>query len=167
MNKLIINNVKKIRSFLFTYLAKQTCNNFVSIKANGYTRLTNKTMCGKNVNFNGCIVYGKGKVSIGDNFHSGKGVKMITQVHNYNGNSIPYDNTYIIKDILIEDNVWLGMDVTILGGVKIGEGVIVQAGSVVVADLPKYSIVGGHPAKVFSERSIIHYNECKINKKFH
>lgn len=92
---------------------------------------------------------------------------MITQVHNYNGNSIPYDNTNIIKNILIEDNVWLGMDVTILGGVKIGESVIVQAGSIVVADSPKYSIAGGHPAKVFSERNIIHYNECKTNAKFH
>ena len=108
------------------------------------------------MNFNGCIIYGKRYVNNRRNFHSGNGVKMLTETHNYNGKSIPYDNTYLIKDIIIEDNVWLGMDVTILAGAKIGKGIIVQAGSVVVADLPKYSIVGGHPAKVFSQRSIIH-----------
>lgn len=92
---------------------------------------------------------------------------MITEVHNYNGVSIPYDNTYIIKDICIEDNVWLGMDVTVLSGVRIGEGVIVQAGSVVVKDLPKYSIAGGHPAIVFGERDKSHYDKCKKNKLYH
>lgn len=35
------------------------------------------------------------------------------------------------------------------GGVTIGEGAIIQAGSVVVSDIPKYAIAGGSPAKVF------------------
>lgn len=93
---------------------------------------------------------------------------MITQIHNYdNGKKIPYDDTYIYKDIIIEDNVWLGSRVIILGGVTIGEGSIIQAGSVVVKDIPKYAIAGGHPAKVFKYRDIEHYEKLKMGNKFH
>lgn len=71
-------------------------------------------------------INGGGKVTIGDNFHSGPGCMMITQNHNYDkGTKIPYDSTYILKDISIGDNVWLGSRVIILGGVKIGEGAII------------------------------------------
>src|SRR5690606_19187142 len=48
----------------------------------------------------------------------------------------PYDDTYLVRDIVIEDNVWLGSRVIVLGGVRIGEGAIVQAGAVVVKDVP-------------------------------
>jgi acetyltransferase-like isoleucine patch superfamily enzyme len=107
-------------------------------------------------------------VKIGDNFHSGRNCLMISQNHNFNqGNKIPYDNTYICKDIEIEDNVWFGDRVIVLGGVKIGEGAIIQAGSVVVSSIPKYGIAGGHPAKVFSQRDIKHYEALKDQCKFH
>jgi acetyltransferase-like isoleucine patch superfamily enzyme len=93
---------------------------------------------------------------------------MITQNHNYDhGTMIPYDDTYIFKDIHIEDNVWLGNRVIILGGVTIGEGAIIQAGSVVVKNIPKYAIAGGHPATVFKYRDIKHYEKLKSAKKFH
>ena len=93
---------------------------------------------------------------------------MITQIHNYdNGNAIPYDNTYILKDINIEDNVWIGDRVLILAGVTIGEGAIIQAGSVVVKNIPKYAIAGGHPAEVFSYRDKDHYEQLKAEGKFH
>ena len=123
---------------------------------------------GNNVNFNGMIIGGLGMVKIGDNFHSGTNCLMLTDFHNYDtGTKIPYDSTYISKDIIIEDNVWLGSRVIILGGVKIGEGVIIQAGSVVVKDIPKYGIAGGHPAKVFKYRNIEHYEKLKKQKRFH
>jgi acetyltransferase-like isoleucine patch superfamily enzyme len=117
--------------------------------------------------FNGMEINGGGKVTIGDNFHSGPGCMMITQNHNYDkGTKIPYDSTYILKDISIGDNVWLGSRVIILGGVKIGEGAIIQAGSVVVSDIPKYGIAGGHPAKVFKYRNAKHYEELKAKNAF-
>ena len=55
----------------------------------------------------------------------------------------------------------------ILPGVKISEGSIIQAGSVVVNDIEKYAIAGGHPAKVFKYRDIEHYERLKSEKKFH
>jgi acetyltransferase-like isoleucine patch superfamily enzyme len=113
-------------------------------------------------------VSGGGKVTIGDNFHSGPECLFISQNHNFdNGNAVPYDSTYIYKDIEIECNVWLGSRVIVLGGVKIGEGAIVQAGSCVVGDIPAYAIAGGHPAKVFGQRDIEHYKKLKAEGKFH
>ena len=67
---------------------------------------------------------------------------------------------------MIEDNVWLGQNITILQGVKIGEGAIIQAGSVVVSDIPACSIEGGHPAKVFKKRNEEHYYKLKQEESF-
>ena len=50
--------------------------------------------------------------------------------------------------IVIEDHVWVGMNVIILKGVTIGEGAIIAAGSVVNKDVPAHCLVGGVPAKV-------------------
>ena len=54
-------------------------------------------------------------------------------------------------NITIEDDVWVGMDALILGGVTIGKGAIVAARSVVTKNVPPYTIVGGIPAKKIGE----------------
>mgnify|MGYP005847407977 CR=1 FL=1 len=160
--------VKLFLTLFYTFIAKLTLRRFTTnFKANFYTRLTPRTSLGKNVNFNGMKILGNGNVSIGDNFHSGFGCIIMTHNHNYEGDEIPYDDTIIIGDVIIEDNVWFGINVTVLPGVTIGEGAIIQAGSVVVSDIPKYAIAGGHPAKVFKYRNIEHYQYLKSQKKFH
>lgn len=136
-------------------------------KVNFLTIVNNKTTLGNNFNSNGLTVVGKGGVVIGDNFHCGFGCVLITENHNHNGTAIPYDNTYVIKDTYIGDNVWLGINVIILPGVTVGEGAIIQAGSVVVKDIPAYAIAGGHPATPFSQRNIGHYSQLKAEGKFH
>ena len=104
---------------------------------NGQINLTQNTRLGNNVNFNGLIVRGGGELDIVDNFHSGPDCLILTRNHNYDdGSKIPYDDTYIQKKIIIGDNVWLGARVTIILGVTIGEGAIIQAGSTVVNDIP-------------------------------
>lgn len=50
-------------------------------------------------------------------------------------------------DIVVSDDVWIGMNAIICSGVKIGQGAIVAAGSVVAKNVEPYSIVGGNPAK--------------------
>ncbi len=61
------------------------------------------------------------------------------------------------KTILAND-VWLGANVIIPGGIQIATGTIVAAGSVVVKDVPPYAVVGGNPARIiryrFSEEQI-------------
>lgn len=54
--------------------------------------------------------------------------------------------------ILIEDDVWIGYGSKILSGVKIGQGAVVGAGSVVTKDVPPYAIVGGTPAHIIKYR---------------
>lgn len=55
-------------------------------------------------------------------------------------------------DTVLEDAVWLGMRSLILPGVRIAEGAVVAAGSVVVKDVPAYAVVGGNPARVIRYR---------------
>jgi len=156
------------RLFYRFKIAKQAAKVGSGLKVNENSKVSSRTFLGDNVNFNGMKIRGNGKVVIGNNFHSGEDCLMITQVHNYdNGKAIPYDNTYISKDIFIEDNVWIGSRVIILGGVTIGEGAIIQAGSTVVNGIPKYAIAGGHPAKVFKYRDLKHYLALKEKQKFH
>ena len=158
---------KSRRQRFFTKIIKKQVSEFGSdLKVNGMCRLNKSVILKNNVNLNGIEVQGFGKVIIGNNFHSGKEILLITQNHNWkNANAIPYDDEYILTNITIENNVWIGSRVTIIGNVRIGEGAIVQAGSVVVTDVPPLSIVGGHPAVVFSKRDEEHYNKCKKEQK--
>lgn len=136
-------------------------------KANAYVRVTRNTYIGEHSNFNGMAISGSGRVIIGSWFHSGKDIHIITDVHNYEGEAIPYDTADIIKDVMIEDFVWIGSHVIILGGVYIGEGAIIQAGAVVVHDIPSYAIAGGNPATVFKHRDKEHFIRLKEEGKFH
>jgi len=159
----------KIKRPVYSSIVKLRASKVGSnLKVNAKSTVSKNTVLGQNVNFNGVKISGIGNVTIGDNFHSGPECIMISQNHNYDkGRAIPYDDTYIAKDIVIEDNVRIGSRVIILGGITIGEGAIVQAGSVVVSNIPKYGIAGGHPAKVFKYRDKEHYEALKEQRKFH
>ncbi len=54
--------------------------------------------------------------------------------------------------IIVDDDVWIGDRCTILSGVTLGQGAVIGAGSVVVRDVPPYSVVAGNPAKVVKYR---------------
>lgn len=73
------------------------------------------------------------------------------------------------RDIIIDDDVWIGINAIILGGVHIGTGSVIGAGSVVTKDVPPYAIVGGNPAKViryrFTEEEIKTHTEILERKK--
>ncbi len=61
-------------------------------------------------------------------------------------------NLPVKGDIVVGNDVWFGYDSFIKGGVTIGNGTIIAAKSVVVKDVPAYSIVAGNPAKVVKMR---------------
>ena len=51
------------------------------------------------------------------------------------------------KDVIVEEDVWIGCNVTLLSGAHIGRGSIVAAGAVVAKSTPPYAVIGGVPAK--------------------
>lgn len=166
--KTMSNARKRIKSLWWTSLVKRKCKSYGSnLKANGKTNVTRNTVLGNNVNFNGMKIVGGGEVKIGNYFHSGSDCLIISQNHNYEGTEIPYDSTNIVKEVFIEDFVWLGDRVIVLAGSHIGEGAIIQAGSVVCGDIPAYGIAGGHPARVFKYRDIDHFKSLKEQGKYH
>lgn len=63
-------------------------------------------------------------------------------------------------NIIIQNDVWIGAKSTIMSGVKISNGSVVGAGSVVTKDVPPYAIVAGNPAKVVKYR----FTEEQIEK---
>lgn len=160
---------RTFRRQYYTRRVQRQCLSFKDpLRVNGPSRVTNKTQLGRNVNFNGMEIKGAGQVRIGDNFHSGPGCVIITSFHRYEGaESVPYDTHNIDKNVVIENNVWLGDRVIILGGVTLGEGCIIQAGSVVVSDIPCCAITGGHPAKVFKHRDEDKYRRLVATGRFH
>ena len=52
-----------------------------------------------------------------------------------------------VRPVVIHDNVWIGIRSIISPGVTIGEGSVVSAASVVLADVPPYTVVAGNPAR--------------------
>lgn len=76
-------------------------------------------------------------------------------------------NVGLDRDICVEEDVWLGMNVTLLGGVRVGRGATVASGAVVTRDVPPYSIVGGTPAKFikfyWTKEQIIEHEKILYN----
>jgi len=91
----------------------------------------------------------------------GSDVLMASNIHFVNRNDHRYD--VVGKSVwssgrgpagrvTVEDDVWIGQSVTILAPLTIGRGAVIAAGSVVVKDVPPYSIVAGVPARVIKMR---------------
>ena len=76
--------------------------------------------------------------------------------HNFENIDKPIkDQGYNSKPIIIGSDVWIGAKSIILKGVKIGKGSVIGAGSVVVKDIPSYSVAVGNPAKVIKTKKKI------------
>ena len=105
------------------------------------------------------VIYStKAKVFIGEKVAISPYIKIITGNHRTDKiGHFMFDADYVKrpendKDVIIEGDSWIGIDVTLLSGVTIGRGSIIAAGSVVNKSCPPYSIIGGVPAKVLKFR---------------
>lgn len=91
-----------------------------------------------------CTFFGRGGITIGDDVFIGPKVNLITINHDPDPDN--RSATYG-RRIVIEDKVWIGINSTILPGVRIGYGAIVGAGSVVTKDVEPMTVVAGNPAR--------------------
>nr|WP_316928873.1 acyltransferase [Nafulsella turpanensis] len=87
-------------------------------------------------------------IKIGHGVAIGEGVR----IWDTDGHTILNTNHEMSKPIEIGNHVWIGINSTILKGVKIGDGAVIAAGSVVNKDVPPGTLVGGVPAKVIKEK---------------
>lgn len=101
-----------------------------------------------------CFFVGKGGLKIGSNALIGAGTKIITSNHNFEETDVPIsDQGLSFLPVLIEEDVWFGFDVKVLGGSVIRKGCVVATNSVVnQKEFDEYSILGGTPAKLIRKR---------------
>ena len=112
---------------------------------------------GKNVQLNDYVhITAMKGIHIGNNVLLASKIYISDCSHGYYGDgkvhshpdTPPMEREYNMKPIEIKDNVWIGESVSVMPGVTIGKGSIIGANSVVVHDIPAYSIAVGAPAKI-------------------
>lgn len=116
----------------------------------GMVRIGNNTSFNINCNINASV---GGEIHIGRDCLVGPGVIIHSSNHKFDDLSIPIRfQGHNCADIMIGDNVWIGANAIILGGVNVGEGAVIAAGAVVNKDVLKNTIVGGVPARFIKNR---------------
>ena len=126
--------------------------------------VTGNTTIGDGAGFGKRVkIFGDGPVSIGRRAVLAEDSVVYTQVHDYDHSDVlPFGWGFTYPETSIGDYAWIGIKCLVLPGARIGEGAIVQAGSVVMGVVPPCAIVAGNPAKVIGWRDIEHYNELKV-----
>ena len=123
-----------------------------------FTAEGGEIIVGANTSFNSGVHINAsvcGKIVIGENCLIGPNVVMRTADHVFERIDIPIRKQgHKCANIFLDDDVWIGANVIILGGVTIGKGVVVGAGSVVTKNIPEYSVVVGAPAKIIKSRML-------------
>jgi len=112
---------------------------------------------GDNTRVHGSCIHSCENIEIGKNCL----IAANCQIIDSNGHDISYPDVAnrintkgYTKPVYIEDNVWLGTNVVVLPGVRIGAGSIISANSVVHKDIPPMVIAGGNPVKIIKELNI-------------
>lgn len=134
---------------LFAKITKTTINKTLRLTLPFYSDFGRNIHLGKNVFINACCHFqDQGGIFIGDNALIGYACVFATLNHDFE----PAKRADLYpKSIHIGNDVWIGANSTILGGVNIGDGAIIAAGSVVNKNVPSRCIVAGVPAKVIKK----------------
>ena len=143
---------KKIRFYLVKKMFKHVGRN-VNIERKAKFGMGRNIVIGNNsgIGINADI---PSDIIIGNDVMMGPNCKIYAANHKFDRTDIPMNlqGHYPRKQTIIGNDVWIGGDVIIIPGKKIGNGVIVAAGAVVTTDLIDYGIYGGNPAKLIKMR---------------
>ena|SRR5699024_886543 len=150
-NSIILGKISKyIRVKLFKMYTNNTSSNLnIQRRAVFSSKITigNNSGIGSNSQIQGPTV-------IGDNVMMGPDVIIYTTNHETSNINIPMIEQGFArpKQVIIGNDVWIGSRVTILPGVRVGDGAIIGASALVTKDVEPYSVVGGNPANVLKSR---------------
>ena len=113
-----------------------------------------KVTIGNNTRVNGAYIHARNSISIGNNCLFASGINLL-DCNGHETYSIDRTKgTDTAEPIVLGNNVWVGINSTILKGTKIGDNCIVAAGSVVKGNFPANVIIQGNPAKIVKEISL-------------
>ncbi|PNQ74772.1 transferase [Hanstruepera neustonica] len=132
-----------------------TLGKYAVIECTGVLRNVGSSLkIGNNVGINHyCFIGVRGDIEIGDNVIFGPRVNIFSENHNFEDIDVPIKNQGVTKGkTIVGNDVWIGANVSIMSGVKIGDGCVIAAGAVVTKDIPAFSIIGGVPAKIIKNR---------------
>ena len=109
-----------------------------------------KLELGSNVSINrNCILNAAGGIKIGNDTLIGPNVIIYSQNHRFDvEDKLIREQGYILKKVVIGNNVWIAARVTILPGVTIGNNCVIGSNTLVSKDIPSNSLVVGNPGKV-------------------
>lgn len=125
-----------------------------TIKAPAIIEFGQNTTIGENVFINfGLTILDIAPVSIGARSMFGPNCQLYAAGHPVNDWEMRSGGWENGKPINIGEDVWLGGNVTVVGGVSIGDRCVIGAGSVVTKDIPADSIAVGNPARVIKKRN--------------
>ena len=93
-----------------------------------------------------------GPVTIGSHVNLAQGITITALNHNFDDSEKRIDQQGIsTKEVVLEEDIWVGANAVILPGVTIGKHAVVAAGAIVTKDVPPHSLVAGVPAKVIRQ----------------
>lgn len=106
-----------------------------------------------------------GPVTIGDKVNMAQNVVISGLNHNFEqvGQTI-VEQGVGTKEIIINNDVWIGANSVVLAGVNIGEHVVIGAGSVVAKDIPDFCVAVGNPARIIKQYDIDKKEWIKVSK---
>ena len=99
---------------------------------------------------NGVVVYSQGKITIGQKSVISQGVNLCAGTHDYTKPGFPL----LTMPIYIGDLVWIAAEAFVHPGVKIADGCVIGARSVVTDNMPAWMVCTGHPCKPVKERKM-------------
>jgi len=142
-----------LRSFFYKPFFKSFGNN-IQIQDGVTIKYPSEMQWGNNIKIGQhCFFVGKGGLKIGNNNLIGAGTKIITSNHNFDATDIPMiEQGLSFNEVIIEEDVWFGFDVKVLGGSVIKKGSIVGTNSLVNQTFEPFSVIGGTPAKLIKKR---------------
>lgn len=135
---------------IFDFVNAYDCTIGSGSKVGAFVEIQRGAVIGRNCKISSHTFICEG-VRIGDGVFVGHNVSFINDIYpkaiNSDG-SIQQDQDWKVVETIIEDGVSIGTSVTILGGITIGKGAMIGAGSVVTKDVPPMTIVAGNPARI-------------------